>query len=289
MKPDNNILKILFLNALAVLCLFNSSCSNRERVIPDRKLVDIIYEMYLFDAIIMNNGLHADDSTKVYDKITSKYGYTVNDLNNTFKVYALDDDKLKNIFNKVNEKIVAEKAIYEPLAKKEKLLENKYKSNDPINVNSSGFKPQAINIRLDETGVYDISAEYLFRKDDSTRNPKMEVWFTSRNFRDSVVNKQTIDIEKDTVFAEYSLKINLTDTEFNVLKGFWLDFDKDSARIEKALNARSDKNAKNKKDTLYKQNYVIRDLKIKYNFEESDSIKVDDDNPDYRELVNSPW
>lgn len=265
-----------------------ASCS-KSKTIPDKKLVNILYDMYLLDAVTYNTGIsNYDDSVRVYDPITEKYGYSVDDLNRTLRKHILKDGQLQKIFEKVNVKIAAEKKKWEPEARIEKLSQNQFRGTDSMVINSTVFSPRGFNVKLDEIGVYDVSAEFFFFEDDSTKNPKMTVWMSSQRHRDSVVNKQEISLEKDTVYKSYSLRITFDDPEFNLLKGNWVEYDQDTSKniakeIElKEVNIKQAKNTKpvrqpvkpliNKKVPI--QHFKMKALNIKFNFDESDSTKM---------------
>jgi hypothetical protein len=226
---------------------------------------------------------------RIYEPIIEKYGYKFDDLHRTLLDYATKDGKLQSVHDKVAKKIAAEKKIYQPLARIEKLSENMNVGADSVSIVSKTFNKRNIEVRLSEQGVYDVSASYFFFKNDSTKNPKMVVWLESRTHKDSIVDKQEINLVKDTVFTDYSIRVKFTDPNFNLLKIYWLDCDMPpdllkstpatstakpvtSSRISNPKPVKKPKDIK--KDTITKQHFIITGMTVKYNFEESDSTKL---------------
>ncbi|MDR1897482.1 MAG: DUF4296 domain-containing protein, partial [Prevotellaceae bacterium] len=230
---------------IALLLVF-VSCS--KTLIPENTLAKILYEMYLTEAIIASQGeLQSSviDSTRVYEPIIEKYGYSLTDLRKTMIAYAAKKDKLPSVYEKVRAMLADEKRIYQPLARIEKLSKNIYIGSDSIMVKSRSFNKRPFNlITLTEQGIYDVSASFFFFKNDSTKNPKMTVWLESRLHKDSIVGKQEADLIKDSLFNHYSLKVAFNNPDFNQLKGFWLDFE------EKVDSTKLTKPDSNKKQTL---------------------------------------
>jgi hypothetical protein len=145
-----------------------------------------------------------------------------------------------------------------------------------------------IEVRLSEQGVYDVSASYLFYKNDSTKNPKMAVWLESRAHKDSIVDRQEINLVKDTVFTDYLIRVKFNNPNFNILKIYWMDFDKEPDLLKRETLASLPKSPANnrivgsrkkpgaviKPDTTIRQHFIVKRMSVKYNFEESDTTRM---------------
>ncbi|MDR0559453.1 MAG: DUF4296 domain-containing protein [Prevotellaceae bacterium] len=254
------------------------SCS---RYVPDSVLVDILYEMYLCDAVIASKGVPNEDSVKIYGQAVKKYGYSIEEIRKTLLHYAEKQDKLTLIYSDLSKKIEQEKQIYKPLARIEKLSSNIYTGTDSITSYSTFHTKRPIDILLEEKGVYYISANYFFYKDDSTKNPTISVWLESSVNKDSTAQKQEIALTKDTVAKDYMLRIEFKDEKYNRLKGYWLNFDenqpKKPAETVKSTKSKSKKKLKKdveEKEKRYNQHCTIKKMLVKYSFEESDTTKV---------------
>jgi hypothetical protein len=259
------------------------SCS-KHKIIPENTLAEIIYEMNVVDAVLTARETRAisdNDSVRIYEPIVEKYGYSLDDLRMTFLKYTVKDGKLQSVLKKVSGIIETEKNIYKEPARIEKLSENMNPGADSIRIVLKKASKQNIEIRLSEQGVYDISASYFFYKNDSTKNPKMEVWLESKVANDSIIEKQEINLVKDSAFNDYSIRVNFNNPKFNILKIYWLNFDGEPdlsnpiIPVRKAINNQVKKtNAKIKPDTITRQNLIIRRKSVKYNFKESDTTKL---------------
>ncbi|MDR1340046.1 MAG: DUF4296 domain-containing protein [Prevotellaceae bacterium] len=263
------------------------SCS-KQKIIPENTLAEIVYEMYITDAVLATHepSIFHRDSMRIYEPVVEKFGYSLEDLRNTFLKYTGQDGRLQSVLAKVGKKIEDEKNIYQPVARIEKLSENMNVGADSISTVSRSVNKHSAEIRLSEQGVYDISASYFFYKNDSAKNPRMSVWLESKAFKDSVMDKQEISLIRDTVFRDYSAKVKFSDPTFNILKIYWLDCDNEPETIkpltptsQQAANrriagARKKTGTKIKPDTTTRQHYIIKGMTVKYNFEESDTTRL---------------
>jgi hypothetical protein len=255
------------------------SCS-KQKIIPEDTLSEIVYRMNIADVVLFareSPAIQFKDSIRVYEPIVEKFGYSFDDLRRTFLKYTSEDEKLQSVFMKVAKRIEEEKNLYTEPARIEKLLENMNVGADSVVIVAKIANKQNIEIRLTEQGVYDISASYFFYRNDSTKNPKMAVWLESRTTKDSIMEKHELNLLKDTVFTDYSIRVNFNKPEFNILKIYWLDFDKeqDSLKLKTQITSAGKKtNSKIKRDTTIRQHLIIKRKSVKYNLEESDTAKL---------------
>jgi hypothetical protein len=281
------------------------SCS-KQKIIPEKTLVNIIYEMHIVDAVLSSRespGLYRD-SMKIYEPVVEKFGYSLDDLHRTLLKYTTRDGKLQSVLDSVIRKIASEQNIYRPAARIEKLSENMNVGADSISIVSKTVNKHSTEIILSEHGVYDISASYFFYKNDSTKNPRMSAWLESRTYKDSIMDKQEKNLAKDTVFNNCSVSLKYNDPAFNILKIYWLDCDIETvpAKQEPAPQTPANRrtagtgkkpNTKIKPDTVTRQHYIIAKMSVKYNFEKSDTTGLIEQNgfigpvlPDFDEKEN---
>jgi hypothetical protein len=266
---------------IAFLLIVFTACSG-QKIIPEKTLINIIYEMYIVDAVLLTHDSRSlyKDSLRIYEPVVERFGYSVDDLHRTLLKYTAKDGKLQSVIDSVIKKVTSEQDIYRPVARIEKLSENMHVGADSISIVSKTVNKYNTEIILSEQGVYDISASYFFHKNDSTKNPRMAAWLESRTFKDSITNKQEKILKKDTVFSKYSVSVKFSDPSFNILKIFWIDCDvKEPAPAGREPVTRNPvgkrtvstlKKAKVKTDTITKQNYIIAKMSVRYNFEKSD-------------------
>lgn len=107
--------------ASAVFCLALSSCSERADI-PKDKMVNIYCEMYLADQLIDDvPGMRAQaDTMSVYAPIIEKYGFTVEQFNNSVQYYLRDPERYGIMMQKVKAKLDKKEQF---LTKKRNLIE----------------------------------------------------------------------------------------------------------------------------------------------------------------------
>ncbi|RLD54005.1 MAG: hypothetical protein DRJ01_18620, partial [Bacteroidetes bacterium] len=95
---------------LSVVLLF-TACENKtekpveEGIIPEAKMVEIIYDLHLTDATIgikhINKRTKTKKIVKYYSSVLKKHGYTRSQFDESIKYYSINPDKLNNIYDKV--------------------------------------------------------------------------------------------------------------------------------------------------------------------------------------------
>ncbi len=83
MKQMKSLIRTL---ALIAIVATTAAC-NKPRVIPDDRLADIFYEVYLTNAYVDRQAIDPD-SMMLYEPIFEKYGYTVEDLHLTINSFS---------------------------------------------------------------------------------------------------------------------------------------------------------------------------------------------------------
>ena len=94
------ILTLVKVALSCVVVVLMSSCSNKG-VIGKKTMVAIVQDMYLADQYIeMNPQMRAmTDTLRVYPAIFAKYGYTVEDYNNSLRYYLQKSDTYNKILS----------------------------------------------------------------------------------------------------------------------------------------------------------------------------------------------
>mgnify|MGYP002735129770 CR=1 FL=1 len=76
------------IRTILLLTLFATlAACNKPRVIPDQRLADIFYDIYLTNAYVDRHDISLD-SMMLYEPIFEKYGYTVEDLHLTINSFS---------------------------------------------------------------------------------------------------------------------------------------------------------------------------------------------------------
>lgn len=91
---------------LAVLTIA-AGCAHRARMIPDRKLKRIYFEMFVADQWIRDTpaARAKADTTNFFDPIFRKYGYTFADYTYTVKQKVKSPEKFSELLNEVSEEL----------------------------------------------------------------------------------------------------------------------------------------------------------------------------------------
>lgn len=271
---------LLKLTPILFLALF-ASC--KGKIIPKNKMVAIIGELYIVDATV-NRYIYeisskTRDSVKYYAPVFEKYGYDADKFRESMIYYAGISGALNGIYKQVGENLKKSKEKLRPEVRLEELSKNMWSGGDSISLNRvKYFSPISSEATLKEKGVYDISVDYLFFKDDSTVNPKMEIILFSTvpidsiaGSKDTLIKRDTI-LVKDTLLRSYHFTINVEDIRYNKLKVNW--FIGDSVNLKKIPRFIKEKGNKRKKqieDSIVgKQNLRLKNMTIRYNFDKSD-------------------
>ena len=80
-------MKRLIRTILLLAVFAGLAACNKPRVIPDQRLADIFYDIYLTNAYVDRHDINLD-SMMVYEPIFQKYGYTVEDLHLTINSFS---------------------------------------------------------------------------------------------------------------------------------------------------------------------------------------------------------
>lgn len=224
--------------------------------------------MYLADAVTESNMriYVPHDSVKIYAHILAQYGYDLKDFNHTMLKYADDHSQLQDLYKIVEDQLKARQEEFKPQARIEQLSANFWLRGDSLKINvNRRFDKKKFDVELKESGVYNISTEVKFARDDSTKNPRITAWFSDKY--DSIVGKQELILAKDSVYGFYKISMIFTDKNFNKLKGCWMDYD--TVLVKKIPK----KKRKEKNDSIEgRQHVYFRNMSIKYDFAASDSL-----------------
>lgn len=124
---------------LTVLLLLLSlgACKRKARVIPENKLADIYAEMFLADQWLSTNYSYkrVADTTLFYEPIFEKYGYNLDDFNESMRHYVKKPDKYAKILKTAGLKLDAQ-------AKRLKKVEDYYNNRERF----SPYIPKTFNL-----------------------------------------------------------------------------------------------------------------------------------------------
>ena len=98
---------IFHIPAILLLILL-SSCSNKENVIPQKAMINIIGDMYLADQYIEERPEFRGemDSLLLYEAVAQRHGYTFDDYRTSVAYYIEQGDELKKMYLKARKNIL---------------------------------------------------------------------------------------------------------------------------------------------------------------------------------------
>lgn len=94
---------------LLLVALLLSGCARKD-VIPARKMVSILHDMYLLDIQVRLDRDYNEmaDTTSVYGAVLAEYGYDQDDFNNSIDYYLHHPMKYQDIYKEVHKRFEAE-------------------------------------------------------------------------------------------------------------------------------------------------------------------------------------
>lgn len=136
--------------ALAVV----ASCSDRPKVIPEKKLELIYEDMFVADQWLRDHSEFADeaDTTLFFDPIFARYGYDFEDYDATLKYYTARPDVFSELMTRVSDRLAAKSTEYTNLG-------NEYAETARANrLNRVGYIPwkfDPVSLPLDFMELHD--------------------------------------------------------------------------------------------------------------------------------------
>ena len=195
---------LIVLMALLLLLSFGS-CSRKGRVIPEKKLADIYAEMFLADQWMNTNYAYkrAADTTLFYEPIFEKYGYNLEDFNESMRFYVKKPDKYAKILKTAALKLDAQ-------AKRLKKVEDYYNNRETIspyiakNFNLNTLMSEDTMMTLCVRDIYnsifqkEVPVDTLAAEDSLL--VKDSLVLVDKEVRDSVASN-VLKVEKDSILT----------------------------------------------------------------------------------------
>lgn len=196
-------------------------------------MVPILVEIHLADGLLnMPRIMHiypGRDSLSNYRDILKKYGYRMEQFNQTIHFYSNNPDELDNLY----EEVLAELAKIETGVTKSRRVEeteeietNLWNQKESWHLPEDG-KRHAIDFSIPAKGPgkYIISATIRMFPDDKTRNPRVTAyfWYNDGTEPGKRILVTGTPIRKDGKPSVYSINMELKDPKVTHLRGWILD------------------------------------------------------------------
>lgn len=195
---------------LTVLLLFLSlgACKRKARVIPENKLADIYAEMFLADQWLSTNYSYkrVADTTLFYEPIFEKYGYNLEDFNESMRHYVKNPDKYAKILKSAGLKLDAQ-------AKRLKKVEDYYNNRERF----SPYIPKTFNLEtlMSQDTMMTVSVRDIY----NSLIPDLADSLASRDslsVQDSLLVKDSLAIA-DTVAVKDTVVLKTVEVEMDSL------------------------------------------------------------------------
>lgn len=193
----------IFCIPLTVVILMLCACSKKDNIIPKQEMTRIIGEMYIADQYIERKPeLRAQiDTLILYEAVTNRYGYTIEDFRISVEYYLQKGSALKDMHLKARKQILAERDILrKQLETYRKELPEWWVSDSLLvkHVNSLWKEPYLRNIKW----IANLSSEDNFNIKDTTAfdTPENPIWW-----------KYTINLNSEKSAADSLYPILLRD------------------------------------------------------------------------------
>ncbi|MCQ2973688.1 MAG: DUF4296 domain-containing protein [Bacteroidales bacterium] len=222
-----NLYKILLLFVIITL----SSCFGNEPPISEKKCIDVIIKIHEADAILAVENLNdkdlKDKDLSYYNYVFKKEKITKEEFLESIEWYTNHPERYKTLYTKVMKKM-------READEEKNQVAVKKAENDIWNLSSEYFLPEdgeknPIAYEIDEVrqGVYTLSADIKYYKDDLTVNPRMTI---IAEYSDGTTEQNmTFGFEKDGEKRNYEVKIKTNENKSLVkLKGWVLDHSDDT-------------------------------------------------------------
>jgi hypothetical protein len=218
--------------SFVLLLVISCQGPDRKYIIPEKKLVYLLADLHLADAIASNkrdlNNTYLIDSASLYGSVLNKYGVTKAQFDSTISYYSKRPVELEKIYNSVITQMDRRETELTDLEKSE-MVKGKVIWQDERIFN---FPPLAasrieINVPIKGPGLYTVSANIKMFPDDSSLNPRMSVYFYFDN-QTPTGNREYFDevmiTRRNGESNTYSVSKKLVDPQIDHIKGYIVNY-----------------------------------------------------------------
>jgi hypothetical protein len=232
---------LLFLSLSFIL--FSCGQKENEKLIPRKKLVPLLIDMHIADALAMNHTINDQfkdlDSSRIYSSVLKKHGYSKEELLNSMDYYSSRPEKITSIYDEVFSELSLK-------AEEAKATRNKYhasntdiiwKSEKPryIITGKKSQYPPPFEFPLDSAGIYVLNASVKITDEDSSLNPRITAYFFSQD-NDVPQHRLYFDktpLPKSRYTREYILVQKCIDSSFTHMRIIIPEYDNEDTAFYK--------------------------------------------------------
>ncbi|MDR0415489.1 MAG: DUF4296 domain-containing protein [Prevotellaceae bacterium] len=223
--------------AFGLLFLLAVAACEGKKHIPERKLVKILAEMHLTDALLEETRLSAQlswrpDSTAVYVAILDKYGYTTEQLYSTLTRYGASKSKSEKLYDKVCKQLEKQQSRARSRVEDLHSQQNRWTQEEEYTFSGSDNDTSRLpfSIPVEGLGEYILEANVALYGGDSATRPRMTMYLYAEAV-DSVLLQVEQEVQHGEDGRDYSLAIANRDSAATHVRGYVFNRDSDSLDI----------------------------------------------------------
>lgn len=217
-----NITKRIITYICSAVALLSGAGCQQTSEIPDDDLIKIFHDAYLANAYISEKGIF-EDSLYLYEPIFERYGYTVEDMQNTLKTFskrksALLSDLMAEVSKQLEAESRTESRKIVVLDTIDNVAKRRYTrtvyEDTLIHVkNLRDTNKLRISIKDLTTGEYTVSFTYFIDTLDENRNSRMELYALVGDTLETMRHTMMLSRYRE---AKYNRKINIDSTHTEI-------------------------------------------------------------------------
>lgn len=237
-------MRLSHLTILGLIFSITMLACGDKKYIPERKLVRMLAEMHLADAVlevaqVSSQASWRSDSTAVYTAILDRYGYTTEQLYNTIALYNGSKDKATKLYDNVSRRL--EKLQKSAAGKVEALhrKQNRWTEKSDWTLPDDGDALRLpFSIPVEGLGEYILEATVTRYSADSAVRPRMTMYLYAEA-ADSLLQQAERDVQRGEEGQRYSLSIVNRDSTATHVRGYIFDCDADSLSRPRHIAAKN--------------------------------------------------
>jgi hypothetical protein len=226
---SGNYIVKYFIRFILIIILFSCSGKKAKYIIPEKKMVPLLVDMHIADAMGLDYTLRQNmlrlDSAALYGGIFEKHGVTKMQFDSTISYYTRHPDRLSKLYEKVISSLskleseIKKAEENEALRRKITVWEDK---NNYMLPNDGRTNRISFSVPVSDQGEYTVTAQIKVFRDDESLAPRINAFFwydnqTEEGYRDYFPGAP---IKKNEVLNTYTIQKALRNDNVTHIKGY---------------------------------------------------------------------
>lgn len=235
---------------LIIAVIITGSCSGRKSstghkdLIPEDILADVLTDLYLADGLLtlpkIREMVSDKDSIETQMEVIGKYGYTVDDMNNTLKYYFIKrPKKIVRIYDMVLGRLSKMESIYMNEASVERIMSEEMWPGEKnyLVPGSSGADTAGLFLKIIAPGTYTLTYSIRIYPDDQKVRPESGLWIYHPDRPDSLRREDlaTLPYIKDGRAHNCTITLNVPEMSEAYIRGWFVNYVNQHPATEKHM------------------------------------------------------